>query len=267
MEEEEGQNLEAQFTLHVISLFSCLYDSKANPYIGPIEVNSEEEEEEEDESEIYPPFNSAVNDYRLHDVNKAENEARQHILTSLSENEHKLKEQMNTITPEPIIIGERLPICKPSHFKPLLPENRPHVKPTLFSREKEYEKAYQEAADKDYERKRKILKEQEEQEREKRRELSRRNVKLYEKRRSEREQKRQEEQEKEEEALNLIRNLESQSPRKPPSNKSLAKNQAVQQKKKLQKQRQKKLEAAQKIYELNLQKKSQNEIRNKKKFL
>lgn len=251
--ESESRLFEEEFAAHVFSLFASLYDSRASPYMGPIEYSSEEEAEEEifDESESYPAFGSALCDFRLRDSYNSEVEERKNLLYSFFVGEEALDENLRKGTPEPITIGERLPTCKPVHYRPPMPQTRPNKSGPIIPRDKLEEKARIEASDKIYARKKKILQKQEEQKLEERKKLSQKHIKAMEQKRKEREQKKEEDFEKEQEASKLIQSFENIHPRKSDFKQELLKEQAARQHKELQEKRAKTIEAGHRYTQQN----------------
>ncbi|OHT05519.1 hypothetical protein TRFO_26724 [Tritrichomonas foetus] len=125
---DKSLSFESEFTKHVLSLFCCLYDCHAAPYIGHIPHDNIHPtgEEEEEAYEAPPAFHDKLCDFRLDNSYKAYLNAREPMIQELSarketliENVNKYNERRNGtdnkagisesfIDSDEIILGERL---------------------------------------------------------------------------------------------------------------------------------------------------------------
>lgn len=112
-QQEEPLSLEADFTLHVLSLFGTLFDYRAAPYIGTIPPDDiQPVYEEEEDGELYyeppPPFETSLCDFRLRAQYKAELEARQSVIDDLAARGELINENSKKPESKNIVLGDRL---------------------------------------------------------------------------------------------------------------------------------------------------------------
>lgn len=110
---QEQLSLEADFTLHVLSLFGTLFDNRAAPYIGvipPDDIQPTIDEEEDGESyyEPPPPFETSLCDFRLRAQYKAELDARQSLIDELTARGEIINENSGKPESQKIVLGDRL---------------------------------------------------------------------------------------------------------------------------------------------------------------
>lgn len=109
---EEPLSLEADFTLHVLSLFGTLFDNRAAPYIGvipPDDIQPKVDEEEDGEGyyEPPPPFETSLCDFRLRASYKGELDSRQGLIDELSARSENINEQSKNPDIK-VVLGDRL---------------------------------------------------------------------------------------------------------------------------------------------------------------
>lgn len=110
---QEPLTLEADFTLHVLSLFGTLFDNRAAPYIGvipPDDIQPKVDEEEDGEGyyEPPPPFETSLCDFRLRAQYKNELEARQGLIDELTARCEVINENSQKPEAKTIVLGDRL---------------------------------------------------------------------------------------------------------------------------------------------------------------
>ncbi|KAK8893462.1 hypothetical protein M9Y10_021884 [Tritrichomonas musculus] len=112
-QDDEPLSLEADYTLHVLSLFGTLFDPRAAPYIGvipPDDIQPKVEEEEDGEGyyEPPPPFETSLCDFRLRAAYKGELEARQSVIDDLAARGELINENSKKPESKNIVLGDRL---------------------------------------------------------------------------------------------------------------------------------------------------------------
>lgn len=111
--EPEDLSLEGEFVRHTLSLFGCLFDNRAFPYIGNIDYDVSEddapvEEEEEDTYDPHPEFESMLCNFRTREVYKNELNARKSVIDEITAKEDIIKENINKPETDNLYVGERL---------------------------------------------------------------------------------------------------------------------------------------------------------------